>query len=90
MRRLVLVLSALGSLTFAGGHAQAHAVITDPAAVQPDLVVVQWGGPGPYDDRGGWRRDEERHEEWRAREEERRREEWHHRRWLCEHRGICG
>lgn len=85
MRRTLLVLSALGSLPVAGGQAQARPLAFGPAAAVQLATPVQWDG----DRRGEWRRDEGRREEWRAREEERRREEWHHRRWLCEHRGIC-
>ena len=85
MRRMLLVLSALGSLAVAGGQARARPLASGPTAAVQLAIPVQWDGHG---DRG-WYRDEQRHEEWRAREEERRREEWHHRRWLCEHRGIC-
>ena len=86
MRRTLLVLGALGSLAVAGGQARARPPAPGPAAAVQAAIPVQWDG----DRWGGWRRhEEERHEEWRAREEERRREEWHHRRWLCEHRGIC-
>jgi len=86
MRRTLLVLSALGSLAAAGGQARARTPWPGAAAGMQLVVPVQWDARGDRD----WSRDERRHEEWRAREEERRREEWHHRRWLCEHRGICG